>query len=68
MEKSFFCEAVLHKSVQVPLGRTYGFPSPWKGKNTHLSLKTECASILVGKAHMNPSGTPAVTRLQTFTN
>lgn len=40
----------------------------WKGKDTHSSLKTECTSVLVGKAHMNPGGTPAVTRLQTFTN
>lgn len=56
------------QNIQVPLGRTYGFPFPWKGKDTHSSLKTDCTSVLVGKAHMNPSGTPAVTRLQTFTN
>lgn len=59
---------VLHKGIQVPLGRTYGFPFRWKGKDMHSSLKTEYASVLVGRAHMNPSGTPAVTRLQTFTN
>lgn len=42
------------------------FLSLGKGKDTHSSLKTE--HVLVEKAHMNPSGTPAVTILQTFTN
>lgn len=54
-----FQVAALHKSINVPLGRTYGFPFPWKGKDTHSSLKTESASVLVGKALMNPSCTPA---------
>lgn len=32
----------------------------------HIYLKTEYASVLVGKAHMNPSGTAAVFRLKTL--
>lgn len=39
-----------------------------KKKDPHLSLKTEYEHFLEGKAHMNQSGTPAVTRPQTFTS
>lgn len=64
-----FQVVVLQRSAKVAFARTYGFFSPLERKRYTFVSENRVWKLPCSKStYMNPSGTPAVTRPQTFTN